>query len=219
MAETYPRCRTPIETAINKSLSRRQRDEQTRPHDTLLMMELVCNVFFAIEFTFKFLSSPNKVKFLRTPYNILEFLAIFPLFWPAHYDTSKPRSIGVVIHNYVEVFYILRILRVFTLVPKYSGLRVLLLTLKNSIGELLLYMMMLLMAVMIFASFAFYAEQVFEVEDNKFDSILIGLWWAVVTMTTLGYGDIVPATPLGQYHLIGPGGQELIFQLLIPITA
>ena len=47
-------------------------------------------------------------------------------------------------------------------------------------------MMMLLMAVMIFASFVFYAEQVFEVEDNKFDSILIGLWWAVVTMTTLG---------------------------------
>ena len=62
------------------------------------------------------------------------------------------------------------------------------LTLKNSIGELLLYMMMLLMAVMIFASFVFYAEQVFEVDDNKFESILIGLWWAVVTMTTLGYG-------------------------------
>lgn len=34
-------------------------------------------------------------------------------------------------------------------------------------------------------------------EDNKFDSILIGLWWAIVTMTTLGYGDIVPVTPFG----------------------
>ena len=73
-------------------------------------------------------------------------------------------------------------LRIFTLVPKYSGLRVLLLTLKNSIGELILYVVMLLMAIMIFASFIFYAEQIFETEDNKFDSILIGLWWAIVTL-------------------------------------
>ena len=38
-----------------------------------------------------------------------------------------------------------------------------------------------------FASFIFYAEQLFESDDNKFDSIAISLWWAIVTMTTLGY--------------------------------
>jgi potassium voltage-gated channel Shaw-related subfamily C protein len=54
------------------------------------------------------------------------------------------------------------------------------------------------MTLMLFASFIFYAEQINEVEDNKFDSILIGLWWAIVTITTLGYGDIVPVTPLGR---------------------
>lgn len=87
-----------------------------------------------------------------------------PLFWPAETLENKTKNPwGTRIHNYIEVFYILRILRIFTLVPKYSGLRVLLLTLKNSIGELILYMMMLFMTIMIFASFIFYAEQIFEV--------------------------------------------------------
>ena len=89
-----------------------------------------------------------------------------PLFWPAETLTNK-HSWGTRVHNYIEVFYILRILRIFTLVPKYSGLRVLLLTLKNSIGELVLYMMMLLMTIMIFASFIFYAEQIFEVRYSS----------------------------------------------------
>lgn len=198
--ETSSIGRIPYEISSNKSISRKVRDSLTVPNPILVNIELVCNIFFTIEFTLRFLSSPDKIKFVTNPYNMLEFLAISPLFWPAETISNK-HSLGVKIHNYIEVFYILRILRIFTLVPKYSGLRVLLLTLKNSIGELVLYLIMLVMTLMIFASFIFYAEQIFETEDNKFDSILIGLWWAIVTMTTLGYGDIVPVTPFG--YVIG----------------
>ena len=181
-------------------MSRRMRDLLTVPNPMLVKIELFCNIFFSIEFLLRFISSPDKFKFIFNLYNILEFLAISPLLWPAE-TTSNKNSFSVKIHNYIEVFYILRILRIFTLVPKYSGLRVLLLTLKNSIGELVLYFLMLVMALMLFASFIFYAEQIFETEDNKFESILICLWWAIVTMTTLGYGDIVPVTPFG--YVIG----------------
>lgn len=156
--------RVPYEVSTNRTLSRRERDINTSPHPILTKVELTCNIFFAIEYVLRFLSSPDKRKFLKNPYNFLEFLAIMPLFWPAEtLENKRKNPWGTKVHNYIEVFYILRILRIFTLVPKYSGLRVLLLTLKNSIGELILYMMMLFMTIMIFASFIFYAEQIFEV--------------------------------------------------------
>jgi len=192
--------RVPYEIATNKSLTRKERESKTVPHPILNNIELACNLFFACEFVIRFLSSPNKLKFLKNPYNIFEFLAILPILLPAESQENK-FTWQANLHGRIDCFYILRILRIFTIVPKYSGLRVLLLTFKNSLGELILYFLMLLMAIMIFASFIFYAEQIFELDDNKFDSILISLWWAIVTMTTLGYGDIVPVTPFG--YIVG----------------
>jgi potassium voltage-gated channel Shaw-related subfamily C protein 1 len=168
-------CRTLFEIASNKSMSRSERSLSTEPHPSLIYIELICNYFFAIEFLVRFISAPKKFKFVRNLYHLLEFLAISPIFFPSKFRQKKE------VHDYIEVFYVLRILRVFTLVPKYSGLRVLLLTLKNSIGELILYLMLLLMSTMLFASFIYYAEQISEDENNKFDSILISIWWALVT--------------------------------------
>lgn len=101
--ETHPRFRIPQQISMNKTLSRKYRDDYTIPLPILIKIELGCNIFFAIEFTLKFLSSPNKRKFVRTPYTFLEFLAILPLFWPAATDLSKRQSWGVIIHSYIEV--------------------------------------------------------------------------------------------------------------------
>ena len=195
--ETSAYFRIPYEIATNYSMSRSDREEYTQPHDILKNAERFCNTFFAFEMILRFLSSPNKIKFLRSPYNLIELLSILPFFFPIQ-SRDGPKTWAVRMHNYLEVLYILRILRIFVLVPKYSGLRVLILTMKSSVGELFLYSLLLLMTIMIFASFAFYAEQIYESDKNQFESILIGLWWAIVTMTTLGYGDIVPVTPLGR---------------------
>jgi hypothetical protein len=213
--ETSPQFRIPYDISTNKTLSRKRRDQLTAPHPILRHIELICNLFFATEMLMRFLSAPSKKKFLKSPYNILELLAILPLFWPTETLENK-NSFGVIVHNYIEVFYILRILRIFTLVPKYSGLRILLLALRNSIGEFVLYLIMLLMTTMIYASFVYYAEQLYEDDGNKFDSILIGLWWAVVTTTTLGYGDIVPVTPMG-YVIGGMCALTGVICLALPI--
>jgi hypothetical protein len=125
---------------------------------------------------------------------------MLPLLWPVN-NFSINKMWGINIHNYIQVFYILRVLRIFTLVPKYSALRVLLLTLKHSIRELILYVVMLLMAIMFYGTLIYYAEQVYETKSNHFDSIPVGLWYAVVTITTLGYGDVVPTGPVG--YLVG----------------
>ena len=154
---THPFFRVPFDIATNKSLTRKERESRTVPHIILNTIELSCNLFFSCEFVLRFLSSPNKIKFIRNPYNIFEFLAILPILLPA--ETHNNKNLWTAkLHGFIEVFYILRILRIFTLVPKYSGLRVLLLTMKNSLGELILYVLMLLMAIMIFASFVFYGK-------------------------------------------------------------
>ena len=76
----------------------------------------------------------------------------------------------------------MRVLRIFSLVPKYSAIRVLLLTLKHSIRELVLYIVMLSMTIMLFGACIYYAEQIYETAENKIDSIPLGLWWAVVSI-------------------------------------
>ena len=52
---------------------------------------------------------------------------------------------------------------------------------------------------MIFAPLIFYAERIQDNPDNDFYSIPVGLWWAIVTMTTVGYGDMVPKTYVGKF--------------------
>ncbi len=180
MLETSPFCRIPHEVSINRSLSRVEKEAMTAPHPILTNTELVCNIFFAMEFIVRLISSPDILKFLRNPYYIMDFLALTPLFFPPEVYGSK-KTWGVKVHNFIEVLYILRVLRIFSLAPKYSGLRVLLLTLRKSIRELILYLILLLMTILLFASFIFYAEQIFEPDHNEFDSILISLWWAIVT--------------------------------------
>ena len=147
---TSSKFRLPIHIAMNSTLTRKQRQNQTVPFKWLTQLELYCNAFFILEFILRFISSPNKRKFLRNPYNYLEFLACTPIFVPSITLENK-HTVMTHVHHYIEVFYILRILRIFVLVPKYSGLKILLLTIKNSLGELLIYFLMLVMTILIFA--------------------------------------------------------------------
>ncbi|TKR59393.1 hypothetical protein L596_029071 [Steinernema carpocapsae] len=62
----------------------------------------------------------------------------------------------------------------------------------------MLLVFFLVLGVVIFASLVYYAERVEPNPDNQFESIPKGLWWAIVTMTTIGYGDMTPKTYLGQ---------------------
>ena len=86
---------------------------------------------------------------------------------------------------------IVRILRIFKLMKHYSAFKILAYTVKVSTKELLLMIVFLMSGVLMFASVIHYADR------NNFPNIPIGIWWALVTMTTVGYGDKYPRTYVG----------------------
>ena len=88
---------------------------------------------------------------------------------------------------------IIRIFRVFRLIRHHRGLQVLMFTIKSSGKEILLLLLFLGIGMVIFSSLIFYADN----GAGNFPSIPHSFWWAIITMTTVGYGDDVPRTPWG----------------------
>ncbi|CAH1106571.1 unnamed protein product [Psylliodes chrysocephalus] len=99
----------------------------------------------------------------------------------------------------MEFFSIIRIMRLFKLTRHSSGLKILIQTFRASAKELTLLVFFLVLGIVIFASLVYYAERIQTNPDNDFKSIPLGLWWALVTMTTVGYGDMVPKTYIGMF--------------------
>ena len=95
----------------------------------------------------------------------------------------------------LQVFRIFKLARIFKLGRHSPGLQSIAFTLKQSISELGLMLMLILISGLIFASLCFFIE---EEADSGFTSIPTGIYWVVITMTTVGYGDIFPTTGLGK---------------------
>jgi len=168
----------------------------TNAHDAFFYIECVCNAWFSLELIIRFISSPDMFDFVRSSVNIIDFIATLSFYIDLvlAYLASHLENADV-----LEFFSIIRILRLFKLTRHSSGLKILLQTFRASAKELMLLVFFLVLGIIIFASLVYYAERISPNPNNDFNSIPLGLWWALVTMTTVGFGDMVPKTYLGMF--------------------
>lgn len=154
------------------------------------VMNAICTSWFTFEYVVRLIASPNKVKFLKGILNILDLLSILPFYVTVSVSSESAGSIGI-----LRVMRVIRVCRIFKLTRHSKGLHILGNTLYASVNELIMLMLFLVIGVVLFASAGYYAE---EDTNPQFDSIPAAFWWAVVTMTTVGYGDVSPITTIGK---------------------
>ena len=158
------------------------------------VINAICSSWFTFEYVIRLIASPNKIGFLKGVLNILDLLSILPFYVTLTVPEESAGSIDI-----LRVMRVIRVCRIFKLTRHSKGLHVLGKTLYASVNELIMLMLFLVIGVVLFASAAYYAEM----ESNpQFSSIPAAFWWAVVTMTTVGYGDVYPKTTPGKSRFL-----------------
>ena len=156
------------------------------------IVELTLNCLFAFEYMLRLGFSPNKWIFLKSPLNLVDLLAFLPYMVTLVYSGSFAVSS-------VSALHILRIVRIFRVfkISRYSRrLKVIGYCLLESVRDLGLFMVCLVIIIVLASSFLHYIEG--EKENSPFTSIPSTFWFVIQTISTVGYGDEIPLSVLGR---------------------
>lgn len=160
----------------------------SRYGDELLMAEWFFTILFTVEYILRILSAKRPSAYIFSFYGIIDLLAILPTYL----------SLVLVGSQYLLVIRVFRLLRVFRVLKlaRYIGAsKVLAVALRNSRHKIVVFLEVVLTMVVIMGSLMYLIEG----EENGFTSIPRAIYWAIVTLTTVGYGDIAPHTVVGQF--------------------
>lgn len=152
-----------------------------------IIFEWTFTILFSIEFIFRLLSVPHPKKYVFSFMGIVDFLSILPAYL----------SLFITGSSYFIVIRILRLLRVFRIfkLTRYTKeARVLFMAMRASWPKISVFLGTVLSIIVIMGTVMYLIEG----PKSGFDSIPLSVYWAIVTLTTVGYGDISPQTPLGQ---------------------
>jgi voltage-gated potassium channel len=150
-------------------------------------IEWTLTIFFTIEYGLRIYCSPNRWRYIFSYYGIVDLLSIIPSYLSLFIS-------GVSYLLIIRLLRVLRIFRVLKLVRYLSEMNVLARALLHSRRKILIFFTAVLVLTTIFGSLMFLIEG----PENGFTSIPKSIYWTIVTITTVGYGDITPQTILGQ---------------------
>ncbi|XP_022352055.1 potassium voltage-gated channel subfamily A member 3 [Enhydra lutris kenyoni] len=162
--------------------------------DPFFVVETLCIIWFSFELLVRFFACPSKATFSRNIMNLIDIVAIIPYFITLGTELAERQGNGQQAMSLaiLRVIRLVRVFRIFKLSRHSKGLQILGQTLKASMRELGLLIFFLFIGVILFSSAVYFAEA--DDPTSGFSSIPDAFWWAVVTMTTVGYGDMHPVT-------------------------
>lgn len=155
---------------------------------TLLLIEWVFTILFTLEYVLRLLSVGKPLHYALSFYGLVDLLSILPTYLSVFFGGARSLSV-------IRALRLLRVFRVFKLGHFVGAERMLYTALRASSRKITVFIGMVLSLVLILGSLMYFIEGA----ENGFTSIPTAMYWAIVTLTTVGYGDIAPQTVLGQF--------------------
>ena len=152
----------------------------------IFSVEYIARVWCSVENAGRNFSHPvwGRIRYMLTPMALIDLIVIMPLY------------LGLFFTVDLRFMRVLRLLRVFKLTRYSASMSLLLQVLADELKSIGAALFVLCMLIIIASSLIYFAEHA--VQPDKFSSIPAAMWWAIVTMTSVGYGDVVPVTVLGK---------------------
>lgn len=156
----------------------------------LRMSEYVFTFFFTLEYVLRLYCSPRPRKYALSFFGIIDLLATLPLYIGWFFGTARYLLV-------IRTFRLIRVFRVFKLFNYLDEGNLLLHSLVYSSRKIIVFFLFVLILVTSIGTLMYMIEG--QRPDTAFNNIPNSIYWAIVTMTTVGYGDITPETPLGRF--------------------
>jgi voltage-gated potassium channel len=154
----------------------------------LVMLEWSFTIFFSLEYIARLYCTQRPLKYALSFYGLIDLISIIPTYAGLFFAGSQSLM-------FVRSLRLLRVFRVFKLVGFLNESAVIVQALKSSRAKITIFMFFITIVISIFGSIMYLIEGSV---NESFDSIPRSIYWAIVTLTTVGYGDISPVTPMGQ---------------------
>lgn len=153
-----------------------------------LYLEYLFTFVFTIEYILRLYITRKPMKYAKSFYGVVDLLSILPTYLSFFIVGSQSLMM-------IRALRLLRVFRIFKLGTYMSQGQLIIDSLKESRRKIFVFLFFILVAVCIFGSIMYLIEGGI---NESFDSIPRSIYWAIVTLTTVGYGDISPITPFGQ---------------------
>lgn len=161
--------------------------------DFLRLFEIISIAIFTVEYSLRIIVAENKLKYIFSFYGLIDLFSILPFYLTKAIDLRGLRA-----------FRLFRLFRAFKLVRYNNAIKRLVDSFLYVKNELMVFLIVVLFLIFISSVGIYYFEN--PVQPKVFSSIFDCMWWAVVTLTTVGYGDVFPITL---------GGKILTFVILM----
>ncbi len=156
-------------------------------HTIFYSIEFFITILFTMEYLLRIFTIKDKHEYIFSPLGIIDFLSIVPFYISIFFPIAHFFVI-------IRMLRMLRIFRIFNLADYMHDGQYITSALKNSTRKIYIFLLFLCIFIVIIGAIMYIVED----GKNGFESIPQSIYWAVVTITTVGYGDVSPSTPLGK---------------------